>query len=58
MYEAGWGKKLTYVIAFSIHSIVDVTRRYTRKLPEVLSRRALVTEAWLQSQIENLNQFR
>jgi peptide-N4-(N-acetyl-beta-glucosaminyl)asparagine amidase len=44
LYEAGWGKKLTYVFSFSDQAVVDVTPRYTQKWPEVLSRRTLVTE--------------
>lgn len=32
MYEKGWGKRLNFVIAFGTDSsVVDVTRRYTRK---------------------------
>lgn len=29
LYEKGWGKKLTYVIATAKHCMVDVTKRYT-----------------------------
>jgi hypothetical protein len=31
MYEKGWGKDLHYILAFTVDSVVDVTRRYTRK---------------------------
>ena len=34
-YEAGWGKKLTYVISFSRHQVQDVTWRYTTNHGEV-----------------------
>lgn len=31
MYEQGWGKSLNYCIGATCDSVVDVTRRYTRK---------------------------
>jgi len=34
MYEKGWGKKLNYAIGATKDSVVDVTRRYTRKFHE------------------------
>eukprot|EP00438_Fugacium_kawagutii_P003326 Skav206153 [mRNA] locus=scaffold1545:91504:93018:- [translate_table: standard] len=41
MYESGWGKKLSYVVAFSPQEVVDVSARYTRNWPELLTRRKL-----------------
>jgi len=49
LYEAGWGKKLSYVIAFSKDEVVDVTWRYSQNHKEVLSRRNEVEENWLVS---------
>ncbi len=41
MYEKGWGKDLCYNLAFTVDSVVDVTRRYTRKFnsPDFQARR-------------------
>jgi len=47
LYEAGWGKKLSYVIAFSPDGIQDVTWRYTNHADEVLGRRTMCREGWL-----------
>jgi nucleoredoxin len=35
MYEAGWGKKLNYVVAVAADHVVDVTPRYTRQFYSV-----------------------
>ena len=55
MYEAGWGKKLTYVISCSCFETVDVTRRYTTKWQELLQRRLEVPEEWLVQTLIQLN---
>ncbi|CAJ1442949.1 unnamed protein product [Effrenium voratum] len=54
-YEAGWGKKLSYVIAFSPQEVVDVTPRYTGNWPDVLLRRT-VPEDKLQEIIREVDE--
>ncbi|XP_043702666.1 peptide-N(4)-(N-acetyl-beta-glucosaminyl)asparagine amidase isoform X2 [Telopea speciosissima] len=44
LYEKGWNKKLNYVVAIAKDGVHDVTKRYTRKWHEVLSRRNITTE--------------
>ena len=45
LYEKGWGKKLSYVIAVGDYDVIDVTRRYTTDLLQLLPRRKLTTES-------------
>ncbi|CAN6911601.1 unnamed protein product [Brassica oleracea] len=58
LYEKGWGKKLNYVIAISKDGVCDVTKRYTKKWNEVLSRRTLTTEPSLQAVLRTLTRER
>ncbi|XP_061174009.1 peptide-N(4)-(N-acetyl-beta-glucosaminyl)asparagine amidase-like [Saccostrea echinata] len=54
LYEAGWGKKLTYVVAFSKDEVQDVSWRYSAKHSEMLSRRNECRESWLVQVIHRL----
>ena len=54
--QSGWGKKLSYIIAFSKDGVADVTRRYTKKWDEVMTRRTQVSEIWLMSSCLALTQ--
>uniref|UniRef100_A0AAY4EU34 Peptide-N(4)-(N-acetyl-beta-glucosaminyl)asparagine amidase n=1 Tax=Denticeps clupeoides TaxID=299321 RepID=A0AAY4EU34_9TELE len=58
MYEIGWGKKLSYILAFSKDQVVDVTWRYSCKHEEVLNRRTEVQEPWLLHTLNRLNAVR
>ncbi|GAU11615.1 hypothetical protein TSUD_346070 [Trifolium subterraneum] len=54
LYEKGWNKKLNYVIAIAKDGVYDVTKRYTRKWHEVLSRRTMATEPSVSSILTNI----
>ncbi|KAJ1413898.1 Rad4/PNGase transglutaminase-like fold [Sesbania bispinosa] len=49
-----WDKKLNYVIAIAKDGAYDVTKRYTKKWHEVLSRRTMLTESSLSSVLINI----
>ncbi|KAI3473915.1 hypothetical protein Pfo_028109 [Paulownia fortunei] len=58
LYEKGWKKNLNYVIAVARDGVYDVTKRYTRKWHEVLSRRVITTEPALVSIISDITRER
>ena len=58
VYEAGWGKKLTYVIAFSKEEVQDVTWRYSKNHEDTRARRSLVRPRWLVKTILELTRRR
>ncbi|XP_031442513.1 peptide-N(4)-(N-acetyl-beta-glucosaminyl)asparagine amidase [Clupea harengus] len=58
LYEVGWGKKLSYILAFSKDQVVDVTWRYSCKHAEVGARRTQVQETWLLHTVTALNTVR
>jgi len=56
MYEKGWKKKLTYIIAYSKDEVQDVTWRYTQNQKAVMQRRNICTEQNLIQFLRSLNE--
>eukprot|EP00096_Caligus_rogercresseyi_P003534 TRINITY_DN166_c1_g1_i1.p1 TRINITY_DN166_c1_g1~~TRINITY_DN166_c1_g1_i1.p1 ORF type:complete len:772 (+),score=180.55 TRINITY_DN166_c1_g1_i1:355-2670(+) len=57
LYESGWNKELSYVIASSIHEVMDVTPRYVKDMKVTKKRkRNLVSEKWLSDTIGDITE--
>ncbi|VDM53298.1 unnamed protein product [Angiostrongylus costaricensis] len=55
LYEKGWGKKLSYVLAFGFDHVCDVTWRYSVNHKKTLRLRKSVREAVLSNFLMKLN---
>ena len=54
LYTDGWGKKMAYVIGFSVFGATDITRRYVRR-PEMAIPRSIAREEDLDRVLKNLS---
>lgn len=55
IYEKGWNKQLSYIIAYSKDEVQDVTWRYTQNQEAVMNRRTICSEQSLMKVISLLN---
>ncbi|KAL1512924.1 hypothetical protein ABEB36_002425 [Hypothenemus hampei] len=58
MYETGWDKKISYIIAYSDEEVQDVTWRYTSNFEAVRNRRMLCDEGELINVLGKMRQER
>ena len=55
LYEQGWGRNMTFIIAYSVSGVYDVTRRYVKDWRIISERRSQVMNDTCQKLIEFTN---
>jgi peptide-N4-(N-acetyl-beta-glucosaminyl)asparagine amidase len=58
LYDVGWGKKQSYILAFSIEGAQDVSRAYIKDFNAALSRRTRISEEDLQVALDEVTRKR
>ncbi|KAG8923254.1 peptide-N4-(N-acetyl-beta- glucosaminyl)asparagine amidase [Tulasnella sp. 418] len=58
IYDRGWGKKMSYILAFSITGAQDVSRGYIQDWDEALKRRKQGSETELKKILDEITQSR
>lgn len=58
LYDVGWGKKQSYILAFSIEGAQDVSRAYIKDFDAAMSRRTQISEEKLQVALEEVTRKR
>ncbi|ESO01416.1 hypothetical protein HELRODRAFT_81998 [Helobdella robusta] len=58
LYEKGWGREITYIFAFSLNNIQDVTWKYSSDHKALMRRRKECKESWLVKALITLRQER
>ena len=55
LYEQGWGRKMTFIIGYSIEGIKDITSRYVKDWNIILERRSKREVDKLEELLEGIN---
>jgi peptide-N4-(N-acetyl-beta-glucosaminyl)asparagine amidase len=58
LYDVGWGKKQSYILAFSMEGAQDVSRAYIKDFDAALSRRTRMSEEDLQAALDEVTRNR
>lgn len=57
VYEQGWGRNMTFIIACSKDGMYDVTRRYVKDFEVINERRSNANKISLEKQLLNVNNY-
>ena len=55
LYEQGWGRKMTFILGYSIEGVKDITSRYVKNWNIILERRSKREVDKLEELLEGIN---